>query len=152
MHPQAGRFPKILVSVPSTLLERRPDIARRRADDAEAKRADSVSPTVVQRERRRIASSWQAATGPAPGRGDAIAPSRLLSSGGVRRSHDQVDRLLSRVASLGVSAHSATHRWRSLRLLCICSSANPSAKKHSAASPGRVRVRPSRRSAAISEA
>jgi len=32
MHPLAGRIPKILVSVPSTLLERRPDIARRRAE------------------------------------------------------------------------------------------------------------------------
>src|SRR5262249_22040604 len=45
-----------------------------------------------------------------------------------------------------VPAHSATQRSRSLKLLCICSSANPSAKKRSAASPGRLRVRPSPRS------
>jgi hypothetical protein len=68
------------------------------------------------------------------------------------RSQDQSDCPLLCSAFLDDPAHSATHRSRSLKLSCICSSANPSAKKRSAASPGRLRVRPSRRSAAISAA
>jgi hypothetical protein len=49
-------------------------------------------------------------------------------------------------------ARSATHRSKSLKLLCICSSANPSVKKRSAASAGRWCVSPSRRTVAISAA
>ena len=54
-----------------------------------------------QRERRRIASSWQAQRDLHPVEGTRLPHRGLLSSGGVRRSHDQVDRLLSRLASLG---------------------------------------------------
>ena len=69
-----------------------------------------------------------------------------------RRPRDRNQSASPRFEDLAVPALSATQRSRSLKLLCICSSANPRAKKRSAASPGRLRVRPSLRSAAISAA
>ena len=57
-----------------------------------------------------------------------------------------------RPACLDSPASSATHRSRSLRLARICSSANPRAKNRSTSSTERLRVTPSRRSAATSPA
>ncbi len=53
-------------------------------------------------------------------------------------------------AAADVSDHSPTTRSRSSRFCRICSSEKPSAKKRSAMSPGRPRIRPSLRTAATS--
>jgi ABC transporter len=79
--------------------------------------------------------------------------SRIYASYGIdQRARNRNQSASPRFEDLDVPARSATQRSRSLKLLCICSSANPRAKKRSAASPGRLRVRPSLRSAAISAA
>src|ERR1700748_2042726 len=69
--------------------------------------------------------------------------------------YSRSERLNAYLLSAGLAAdwaRSATHRCRSLKLLCICSSAKLSAKKRSAASAGRWRVSPWLRTAAISAA
>src|ERR1700681_4936146 len=90
---------------------------------------------------------------PAHSRAFFVLRGRLHGLGGNREpmpNPDQPHLPSCAFETAGASAQAATQRSRSFIFCRICSSENPSAKKHSATSPGIPLVRPSLRTEATS--